>query len=108
MVGLSFGDLNSSIRASAHLVPGNHRVSSPPGRWALGATVHMTLSVFFASIYSCVVKRSPLLFGTGLWLVNIKILAPPKFRREDRSYALADHLCWAGIVHAADRLGAES
>jgi hypothetical protein len=104
MVVLSKEDLNSSIRASAHLVPGNRRVTSPPARWALGATVHMALSIFLAVVYSCVVKRGPLVFGSGLWLLNIKILAPPKFRQEDRSCALADHLCWAGIVHAVDRL----
>ena len=108
MVVLSIKDLNSSIRASAHLVPGNHRVSSPPGRWALGAAVHMTLSVLFAVIYSCVVRKRPLLFGSGLWLINIKIFAPPKFRQEDRSYALADHLCWAATVHAVDRIRAGS
>lgn len=108
MVGLSVEDLNSSIRASAHLIPGNHRVTSPSGRWILGATVHMSLSVLFAVIYSCAVRKRPLLFGSGLWLLNIKILAPPKFRQEDRSYALADHLCWATIVHAVDSLGASS
>jgi hypothetical protein len=104
MALLSGEDLNSSVRAVAHLVPGAKGVHSPAGRWAIGATAHMSLSVVFAVAYFCFVRRAALAYGATLWLVNIKGLAPAGFRREDRSYALADHLCWAGMVHVMYRL----
>jgi hypothetical protein len=96
---LSSQDLNSSIRAAAHLVPGAKRVHSPAGRWAVGATAHMSLSVLFAVTYFCLIKRAALAYGATLWLVNTRIIAPAEFRREDRSYSLADHMCWAAVLH---------
>lgn len=101
---LSAEDVNSSVRASAHLVPGNRHVQSPAARWAVGAMAHMSLSVLFGVTYFCLIRRAALAYGATLWLVNIKGLAPAGFRREDRSYALADHLCWAGIVQVMYRL----
>jgi hypothetical protein len=104
MIALSGEDLSSSVRAVAHLVPGAGGVKSPQARWVLGASAHMSLSVFFAVIYSCLIRRAALAYGAALWLINIKVLAPQGFRQEDRSYALADHMFWAVVVDVMYRL----
>ncbi|MDQ4149717.1 MAG: hypothetical protein M3164_07010 [Actinomycetota bacterium] len=104
MIGLSWRDLNASIRAAAHLVPGNRNVTSPPGRWLLGASTHMSISILFAVAYFCLIRRAAFAYGIVLWLVNTRVIAPAAFREEDRSFALADHLCWAAILHVMQRL----
>jgi hypothetical protein len=101
---LPWDDVDQSIQAIAHLVPGNERIDSAWGRRALGAATHMGISLAMATLYACVVKKRPLAFGAALWAVNIKLLAPEEMRRQDRSYALADHLTWALVVHATSRL----
>lgn len=102
------GDLDQSIQAIAHLVPGNQRIVSAWGRRALGAATHMGISLTLATLYTCAVKRRPLVYGAALWAVNIKLLAPDEMRRQDRSLTLADHLTWALVVHATLRLRARS
>lgn len=62
---LSLPQLDESIKAVAHLVPGNARVSSPWGRRALGAAAHMGLSVGLACVYACSVRTRPVLYGTA-------------------------------------------
>ncbi len=93
-------ELNESIRSIAHLVPGNSKVKSQKGRWVLGAVTHMGISISFATLYSCRIRRRPLLFALALWVVNIKVLAPDEMRRQDRSKTLADHLMWGAAVGA--------
>jgi hypothetical protein len=104
MLLLTWEDVDQSIRAIAHLVPGNERIGSAWGRRALGATTHMGISLALATLYTCSVNKRPLAYGAALWTVNIKLLAPEEMRRQDRSYALADHLSWALVVHATSRL----
>ena len=101
---LPWEDLDQSIQAIAHLVPGNERIGSAWGRRLLGAAAHMGISLALATLYTCAVKKRPLLYGAALWGVNIKLLAPEEMRRQDRSLALADHLAWAVAVHASRRL----
>jgi len=101
---LPWEDLDQSIQAIAHLVPGNERIGSAWGRRLLGAAAHMGISLALATLYTCAVKKRPLLYGAALWGVNIKLLAPEEMRRQDRSLALADHLAWAAAVDASRRL----
>lgn len=108
---LSIEDLDRSIRAIAHLVPGNRRLTSPWRRRIAGAVTHMGLSAGFAVLYSCGIrKRLPVpslaaagAYGTALWAVNIKLLAPQALREEDRSLALADHLGYGLVLELALR-----
>jgi hypothetical protein len=91
-------DLDMSIQAVASLVPGGLGIASSWGRRAVGAAVHMSLSAGFATLYACRIRRGAVFYGAALWLINVKVLAPPAFRRMDRSRALADHLVWALIT----------
>ncbi|HVE75241.1 MAG TPA: hypothetical protein VND22_00565 [Actinomycetota bacterium] len=103
IVLLSKHDLAASTRAIAHLVPGNQRVRSPIMRFLLGGAVHMGISLTFATLYCCLIRRRPLIYGLVLWAVNLKLLAPRAVRDEDKSHALADHLVWAAMVGWLDR-----
>lgn len=100
----SSDDLDASVRAIRLLVPGGGRIRSPWGQRALGAATHLSLSVVFASIYACAVRRRPLLFAVVLWALNFKVIAPDAYLEEDRSLPLADHLVWGGVVEAVLRL----
>lgn len=110
-LALSIEDLDQSIRAIAHLVPGNRRLRSRWSRRVAGAAAHMGLSAGFAVLYSCGIRqRLPVAslaaagaYGTALWAVNIKILAPRPLREEDRSLALADHLGYGLVLELALR-----
>jgi hypothetical protein len=104
MLLLPWDDVDQSIQAIAHLVPGNEVVVSSTGRRALGAAAHIGISLALATLYTCKVKTRPLAYGAALWVVNIKLLAPEAMRRQNRSYALADHLTWAVMVHATSGL----
>lgn len=98
-------DLHESIRSIAHLVPGNHLVRSPKTRWMIGAQVHMSISITFATLYVCLIKKRPLLFGAALWSVAYKGLGPKAMKEQDKSKALADHLLWAVIVDRVNHWG---
>lgn len=102
---LDRNDLHESIRSIAHLVPGNHVIRSPRGRWILGAQVHMSISITFATLYVCRIKKRPLLFGAALWAIAYKGLGPTAMKEQDKSKALADHLLWALIVDQVSRRG---
>ncbi len=110
-LALSIEDLDRSIRAIAHLVPGNRSMRSHWSRRAAGAVTHIGLSGGFGVLYSCGIrKRLPVTslvaagaYGTALWAVNIKILAPRALREEDRSLALADHLGYGLVLELALR-----
>lgn len=97
-LAISRHDFDESIQAIALLVPGNRAITSPAGRRMLGAVTHMALSTAFATIYTCRIRRGPITYAAALWFINIKLLAPRRFRRQDRSLTLADHLCWGVLL----------
>lgn len=111
-LALSPADLDRSIQSIALLVPGNRRWRSPWARRAVGSIVHMSLSAGFSIAYSCFLRiratqpRFPAaaMYGAVLWLVNYRLLGPKAMKAEDRSFALADHLCWAVAVELTLRL----
>jgi hypothetical protein len=110
-LALSIEDLDRSIRAIAHLIPGNRRLRSRWSRRVAGAVTHMGLSAGFAVLYSCGMRRrlpvpslaAAVLYGAALWAINIKILAPQALREEDRSLAFADHLGYGLVLELALR-----
>ncbi len=103
---LSAQDLDRSIQSIAHIVPGNRRFRSAGSRRALGGLTHMAISTTFALLYSCEIRKrlsNPHLpaaagYGGALWAVNYKVAGPEAMKAEDRSFALADHLCWGAVV----------
>lgn len=114
-VALSASDLDQSIQAIAHLVPGNRRLRSPLSRRALGAGTHMVISIGLASLYACAIRRRmrrPSLAraaagGAALWALNYRLLGPGAMKEQDRSLALPDHVGWAIAVEMTLRALAE-
>jgi hypothetical protein len=114
-VALSIDDLDRSVRAIAHLIPGNSRLRSLWSRRVAGAAVHMGLSVSFGVLYSCGTRRrldnpslaAAMAYGAALWAVNIKLLAPKALLEEDRSLTFADHLCYGVVLELSLRKVAE-
>ena len=114
-VALSIDDLDRSVRAIAHLIPGNRVLRSPWSRRVAGAAVHMGLSVGFGVGYACGLRRrlanpslaAAMAYGAALWAVNIKLLAPEALLEEDRSLTFADHLCYAVVLELSLRKLAE-
>ncbi len=103
---LSAEDMDRSIQSIAHVVPGSRRFGSAWSRRVLGGLTHMAISTTFALLYSCVIRKrlsNPHLpaaagYGGALWAVNYKVADPAAMKAEDRSFALADHLCWGAVV----------
>lgn len=96
-------DLDSSVQAISALM-GPRRPESPWLRRLLGAAIHTSISVTFATIYACLVGRRPLRYAVAMWAVNYRMLAPEELVEEDRSLPLADHLCWGLVVGVVDRV----